>query len=87
MNADSRLYQKVFRSRMAIDTITRDDVILEDEEPEEDEDEYFFNDEDQFEEKIIIPSPKVSIDENDIPIIVNNQVKLILFLLKSEYSI
>ena len=86
MNADSRLYQKVFRSRMAIDTITRDDVILEDEEPEEDEDEYFFNDEDHFEEKIIIPSPKVSIDENDIPIIVNNQVKLILVLLKSEYS-
>ena len=69
------MLQKV--GTMAIDTITHDDVIQE--EPEED----FYDDEslDDFEyleEKIIIPSPKVSIDENDIPIIVNNKVSLLL---------
>ena len=58
---------------MAIDTITHDDVIQE--EPEEDfDDDEFLDDFEYMEEKIIIPSPKVSIDENDIPIIVNNKV-------------
>ena len=62
---------------MAIDTITHDDVIQE--EPEEDfddNDDEFLDDFEYMEEKIIIPSSKVSIDENDIPIIVNNKVSL-----------
>jgi len=55
---------------MTVDTITHDDVIQE--EPEElSEDEYYPEDMPS-EDKIIIPSPKVSIDENDIPIIVRN---------------
>ena len=63
----------------ARDTITHDDVIEEEPEDIYDADDGFddADDYDQYEyreEKIIIPSPKVSIDENDIPIIVNNQV-------------
>ena len=63
----------------ALDTITHDDVIEEEPEDIDDADDGFddADDYDQYEyreEKIIIPSPKVSIDENDIPIIVNNQV-------------
>lgn len=64
---------------MVVDTVTQDDHLddlIEEEEPEDLYDEYDgFDDEDDFEfqEKIIIPSPKVSItEENDIPIIVNN---------------
>ena len=61
---------------MAVDTITHDDII--EEEPEDiydlENDSEAEQDEFEFQEKIIIPSPKVSIDENDIPIIVNNKV-------------
>ena len=53
---------------MTVDTITHNDVIQEDPEElsEEEPDDMSSKD------KIIIPSPKVSIDENDIPIIVRN---------------
>ena len=61
---------------MAVDTITHDDII--EEEPEDiddlENDSEAEQDEFEYQEKIIIPSPKVSIDENDIPIIVNNKV-------------
>ena len=65
---------------MGSDTITHDDVIQEEpEEDLEDDDDDGYNDsyldDFEFQEKIIIPSPKVSIDENDIPIIVNNKVE------------
>ena len=65
---------------MGSDTITHVDVIQEEpEEDLEDDDDDGYNDsyldDFEFQEKIIIPSPKVSIDENDIPIIVNNKVK------------
>ena len=76
---------------MVIDTVSQDDHLddlIEEEEPEDLYDDGF-DDEDDFEfqekiliaspkvsiteEKIIIPSPKVSItEENDIPIVVNN---------------
>ena len=60
---------------MAVDTITHDDII--EEEPEDvydlENDSEAEQDEFEYQEKIIIPSPKVSIDENDIPIIVNNK--------------
>ena len=55
---------------MTLDTITHDDVIQE--EPEELSDEDCYPNNDISGDKIIIPSPKVSIDENDIPIIVRN---------------
>ena len=53
---------------MTVDTITHDDVIQEkpEELSEEDPDNMPSKD------KIIIPSPKMSIDENDIQIIVRN---------------
>ena len=63
---------------MAVETITHDDVIEEEPEDVDDDSEaeqYEF----EYQEKIIIPSPKVSIEENDIPIIVNNKVKRDLF--------
>lgn len=54
---------------MTVDTVTRDDVI--EEEPEEFSDDDYYHEDNISEEKIIIPSPKVSItDESDIPIIV-----------------
>merc|ERR1719350_89939 len=56
---------------MTLDTITHDDVIQE--EPEELSDEEYYHEDNTLEDKIIIPSPKVSIDENDIPIIVRNR--------------
>ena len=55
---------------MTVDTITHDDVIQE--EPEEFSEEEYYPEDMPSEDKIIIPSPKVSIDENDIPIIVRN---------------
>jgi len=55
---------------MTLDTITHDDVIQE--EPEELSEEEYYPEDNACEDKIIIPSPKVSIDENDIPIIVRN---------------
>ena len=62
---------------MAVETITHDDVI--EEEPEDvydvDDDSEAEQYEFEYQEKIIIPSPKVSIDENDIPIIANNKVR------------
>ena len=64
---------------MAVDTITHDDII--EEEPEDvydlENDSEAEQDEFEYQEKIIIPSPKVSIDENDIPIIVNNKVRTV----------
>ena len=64
---------------MVIDTVTQDDHLddlIEEEEPEDlyDEDDGLDDEDDfEFQEKIIIPSPKVSItEENDIPIVVNN---------------
>ena len=61
---------------MAVDTITHDDIIEEEPEDVDDleNDSEAEQDEFEYQEKIIIPSPKVSIDENDIPIIVNNKV-------------
>ena len=56
---------------MTLDTITHDDVIQE--EPEELSDEEYYHEDTNSEDKVIIPSPKVSIDENDIPIIVRNK--------------
>ena len=56
---------------MTLDTITHDDVIQE--EPEELSEEEYYPEDNTSEDKIIIPSPKVSIDENDIPIIVRNR--------------
>eukprot|EP00090_Calanus_glacialis_P046676 TRINITY_DN9282_c0_g1_i1.p1 TRINITY_DN9282_c0_g1~~TRINITY_DN9282_c0_g1_i1.p1 ORF type:complete len:677 (+),score=131.32 TRINITY_DN9282_c0_g1_i1:45-2075(+) len=56
---------------MTLDTITHDDVIQE--EPEELSDEEYYHEDNTLEDKIIIPSPKVSMDENDIPIIVRNR--------------
>ena len=63
-----------------MDTITHDDIIEEEPEDVDDEenDSEAEQDEFEFQEKIIIPSPKVSIDENDIPIIVNNKVLTML---------
>ena len=62
-----------------MDTITHDDII--EEEPEDvydlENDSEAEQDEFEYQEKIIIPSPKVSIDENDIPIIVNNKVRTV----------
>ena len=60
-----------------MDTITHDDVIEEEPEDVDDleNDSEAEQDEFEYQEKIIIPSPKVSIDENDIPIIVNNKVR------------
>ena len=60
---------------MAVDTITHDDIIEEEPEDVDDleNDSEAEQDEFEYQEKIIIPSPKVSIDENDIPIIVNNK--------------
>ena len=62
---------------MAVDTITHDDIIEEEPEDVDDleNDSEAEQDEFEYQEKIIIPSPKVSIDENDIPIIVNNKVR------------
>ena len=59
-----------------MDTITHDDIIEEEPEDVDDleNDSEAEQDEFEYQEKIIIPSPKVSIDENDIPIIVNNKV-------------
>ena len=64
---------------MAVDTITHDDIIEEEPEDVDDleNDSEAEQDEFEFQEKIIIPSPKVSIDENDIPIIVNNKVRTV----------
>ena len=65
---------------MVIDTIQDDhlDDVIEEEPEDLYDDGYDDHDDDtdqfEFQEKIIIPSPKVSIDENDIPIIVNNKV-------------
>ena len=61
---------------MAVDTITHDDIIEEEPKDVDDleNDSEAEQDEFEYQEKIIIPSPKVSIDENDIPIIVNNKV-------------
>eukprot|EP00092_Neocalanus_flemingeri_P003451 GFUD01003700.1.p1 GENE.GFUD01003700.1~~GFUD01003700.1.p1 ORF type:complete len:675 (-),score=150.66 GFUD01003700.1:636-2660(-) len=56
---------------MTLDTITHDDVIQE--EPEELSDAEYYHEYSNSEDKVIIPSPKVSIDENDIPIIVRNR--------------
>ena len=60
-----------------METITHDDVI--EEEPEDvydvDDDSEAEQYEFEYQEKIIIPSSKVSIDENDIPIIANNKVR------------
>ena len=63
---------------MAVDTITHDDIIEEEPEDVDDleNDSEAEQDEFEYQEKIIIPSPKVSIDENDIPIIVNNKVEI-----------
>ena len=62
-----------------MDTITHDDIIEEEPEDVDDleNDSEAEQDEFEFQEKIIIPSPKVSIDENDIPIIVNNKVRTV----------
>ena len=60
---------------MTCDTVTHDDVI--EEEPEDIDNDDDLDSDDLFEyieEKIIIPSPKVSIDETDLPIIVNSEV-------------
>ena len=79
MVSERKYFGELARLKMPSDTITHDDVI--EEEPEDmfdNDDGYDDNDDDLYEfqeEKIIIPSPKVSIDENDIPIIVNNEVE------------
>ena len=70
----------LFQNKMTQDSTETDDTVgveVIQEEVEEDMSEESSNQEEEnveevFQEKIIIPSPKVSFDDNDIPIIVNS---------------